>query len=382
MNPFSVFSAHGLALTTTVLAWYKNIPARLIGVFPLFADDICEFPSLIPPGAPELDGFREAYRRVAEEISAAQRFVIEPGTVATAQDVALSKPSSIIKALEFARVPAPLTWMEWSGWAKRSALAAHGIPFPEERGPQPYRVGALLRSDKSGNGFRATIFWNHHDLKEPNMGLHDLVYDGHEGIGSHDVPDGVREEISAMSDSPLNYYNVWKNNPPELEALMRIAMAAGTERSVHFEKLILPFIAFQGPDAALAIAQAHEHDVGEEFPLIVAILILMNTVNGTESRASDLSRLNASRARKGKSPLLEHHTVVMRVPKRLRSRGTAPDDHGSRKAFHWQQGHFKHRTSGDGSRKAYWWSGHYRGDPEKGTARTDHLVRAAPLPKP
>lgn len=95
-------------------------------------------------------------------------------------------------------------------------------------------------------------------------------------------------------------------------------------------------------------------------------IVRINSPHVTERRASDLSKINKKRIKKGNLPLLEHHVIDLsrRVREGLSLSGMV-DEHGRR--LHFRRGHFKVRKTG-----VFWWNEHLAGRKELGTITAEY----------
>ena len=114
----------------------------------MLADDVTEMIQQITH-SDRTDSARHAlpaWREIHAGISAAERYLLDDSVAAAAQNVAFMKPSSILEAIGFARLPHGRVWVEWLEKARKEIVRAHGIPIVEdsETRPQPRRVGFLL----------------------------------------------------------------------------------------------------------------------------------------------------------------------------------------------------------------------------------------------
>jgi len=96
-----------------------------------------------------------------------------------------------------------------------------------------------------------------------------------------------------------------------------------------------------------------QHDVGQEVIFLISALLLLNSRNAVEREAVSYGKLNRSREKKGKPPILDHTVVRLRIPKG--AMGTGSRSLAAR-ASHWVKGHPKFRRTG-----VFWWSPHVRG---------------------
>ena len=86
-----------------------------------------------------------------KRIATAELFVLDPTATEMGVNVFLSKPSSMLAALPFVRLPAPQVWIEFSNTAARAALAKLGNDNQwREGGVFIERTGFLLTEAPGG----------------------------------------------------------------------------------------------------------------------------------------------------------------------------------------------------------------------------------------
>jgi hypothetical protein len=105
-------------------------------------------------------------------------------------------------------------------------------------------------------------------------------------------------------------------------------------------------------------------DVG----ILLGIIMLLNTHNGTRQQPANLDKLNAARAKRRVAALLGYSTVTLHLAGR-RAEGRQWGGTGDAVREHLVRGHFKIRKSG-----IFWWSPHSRGQPNLGTVEKTYKV--------
>lgn len=117
------------------------------------------------------------------------------------------------------------------------------------------------------------------------------------------------------------------------------------------------------------LLQGHINELLIDATLVHAFLVMINSRNMTASTSADLQRLNRSRERSGKLPMLEHKILdvpISRVQRNgLAAQGISPGDIRQ----HWVRGHFKVRKTG-----VFWWAAHRRGDADQGIIRKTYRM--------
>lgn len=334
------------------------------------------------PGTLVDRAFFGSFTNIAKKLQTAQCFLIEKDLANACEEVCMSRPSSIVSALNHTRLPYPVTWIEW---------------HPNERGlltiqndkPAPRRMGCLILSNKEGNKGTAIYMWEHDKKNTPPEYAKYIT----EGDGSELTldPFGIIFDWSGSKDPVMVQYaksigysigeEVWSKKytgrgredyrkslqnsrrwkslshfESEVEAYMELEKTAGI---VPLDECADMFSSFVGP-ALLPGGEMHDNfmqDLEGEFAFTQALILMLNTKNSVVQRnKEDLTKLNKSRARNRKPPLKEFTITNIRLNK-VHAR-TANASGMSREVArrHMVRGHFKLRSSG-----VYWWSAHIRG---------------------
>lgn len=303
----------------------------------------------------------------------AKVYVVDADAAAMAANVSLAKPTSILAALPWIKLPAESVWLEFSNEDLSRAMAALGSP----NATPANTVGRLKRS-----GF---LFTEHHD------GL------AFEYVHAMDVPQqGVVAELSTVrgvfrlhkdaevhveaarevrSQHPVagkvrNLIQLVTNDPQEARANDEIV--ARLQWDDHPD-MLRGLIAIQGAGGNRTRVQADWITEVRRLFLMAALpaLILLNTRNAIAIEPGpSLEKLNRKRTKMGRPPLLEHLLIKLHLSGAQARKAKADGDGGRRLRGALVIGHFKVRETG-----VFWWSQHMRsgrGDPVR---RTTVLTR-------
>ena len=140
---------------------------------------------------------RGGVARFATEVAAAQRFALASSAAGAMGQIARSKPSCIVKAIEVARPSFKTMWIEW-------AVQECGDPRGEVEKATATRMGALLQSSNEAcTRFTCTFAWITADARIVSVcpvGLDvDLL-----GRGTSDIPGfDPKHPASAYAGDPV-----------------------------------------------------------------------------------------------------------------------------------------------------------------------------------
>jgi len=315
---------------------------------------------------------RAVFEEVKRAVASAVRFVLDREVVAAAHLVPEAMPSSILQGLPLCRLPYPTTWFEYAG-NDRPGMVDAGTAIP-------HRVGLLCEAaPESSDEFTAHVIWRNGrkggslelcpvalliDLtpegrlaRDPNLAIQKRGA-GAEGLQRVLLASNQRRNLKIAA------------SPRELEAALALSNRTFFIRSRYFAPLANAVIEQAGAAALEQLLTFSRANAEAEAGLLLGILMLLNTRNGTTRQPADLVKLNAARLKRGTRPLLEHWTVTLRLSA-AQSRALARSGVSAHEMrAHLVRGHFKIRRTG-----IYWWSHHIRGDAKLGAIHKAYRVK-------
>ena len=308
------------------------------------------------PGAWDLKG---------DVCGAAVRYVIDDGAAALTSRTAFAERNTVAECLDLLRFPTTAFWIEWSDAGRTREIARLGASDPLAEFRAAGAAGALVQADESGRRGEISLVWAGEDGDAPGDAngdgatLSPFIIDfdlDDPGFANRPAADAVTRAIRFDDGAALNDiigHARFRLRAPWMAYYKRYARSAA-----EFED-------------ALA---AGLRSIAADFPFIAAFTLVLSARNALNYAPSELSRLNASRAKKGKSPLLEHLTVSLQLDGDTHDGRLPPlpadDRRGPR--LHHVCGHLVRRGSG-----VHWRRAHLRGDPTAGMISTRTIrVRA------
>jgi len=320
------------------------------------------------------DGTRYAacLERIRRRLRQAQAFVLDRDAVAMAANVSLSKPSSIVSALPWIKLPFDSTWIEFSNIEFRDAMTEAGSPNvkPEGTKAEIRKTGFLLR-EKRGviqadyiHLDRAVIGGQTHEL--PDLAPIRLYYTLN---ADPDIDAGVPEIDPARFDPNLvefkirgrmrNRFKLLADDPAELRAEVSLKSRAFWGPHPDMAPIAEAMVKMTGEANTRQLEEYQAEEASRLFSMaILPALILLNCRNAVDVETVPApEKLNKQRILKGKEPLLEHRIVKMHLSearKRSIARlGSAEARRAARGTL--VMGHYKVRKSG-----IFWWRPHAR----------------------
>jgi hypothetical protein len=352
------------------------------------ADDLIAAADRLPRDIPAL---KHQFNYVAGKIRSAQRFVVAQDAREAIRSLLTSRPSSLVTALSFARLPYPVCWFEW-------------VP-PLDAGPihegqkKVAKVGALF--EQIGGPLELGFFtaWKFHAdaaddprFKEypqyraaAQFGISSIAaafdFSNFERAPSMVGKNGwmqrktsaaaTYEQLAAARDDARNSVKWAIKSEAERLALLSIENRClyRIMREIGGDELLL----LAGHIGGGEYVNSAIKDVSDELGHLIATLVLMNSKNCVEVRpVIPPPKLNRARMKAGKAALLPYSTVEITL-NRAASRA-AGESAEAREAMrlHLVRGHFKVRKTG-----VFWWHHFMRGDETQGVvARKAHTITA------
>lgn len=283
----------------------------------------------------------QAYRELAAQISAAQRYALSREAAFLIHSVAQMNAPQVLAALKICRMPFPLMWVEMAFRDRQDYFATIGYTVdPYERSLPPSRLGYLIQqTDEAGQIIDVTLAWKHKHATGPSIGGLSMSINMTERPCIFDAQG--RGEKPFLGDP--KHANQWREIEsriiPELCRFMLPTWHLVGNNEVETERLM--------KDAL--------YDLKAEWRFVVGLLLVLNSRNVVApSEKQEFVKLNKARARNGKPPMLSYRTLNLSLSHVQRNRMGKPGITDLLK--HLVSGHWKVRRTG-----IFWWSPHVRG---------------------
>lgn len=331
---------------------------------------------------PDGTSYDACLERVKRRIRAAQAFVLDRDAVGMAANVAISKPSSIVSALPFVKLPFDPMWLEFSNLEFRDAMAEAGSPnLQHPNTKSEIRKSGFLLSEKLGILQADYVHLDRANVGGRMMEIPDLspvrtffVLDRNADVAQI-VP---KLDPRALDPNNLSgkvhgrmrsHFKLLASDPDELKAAAELK--ARVYWSPHPD--MAPIAAAMRQLVGEAQTTTTEANQGEEatrlfLMAVLPALILINCRNAVDIEVVPApEKLNKQRAQKGKEPLLEHRIVKMHLTatrkRRMGDMASADERRAARATL--VMGHYKVRKTG-----VFWWRPHPRTGRGKPIRRT------------
>lgn len=304
------------------------------------------------------DGWTALFDVAGAKITRGVRFNLSDELIPILVDLARDRPQRVLDALAFARVPHQTTWIEYPFAPLRRYYDSLGFGSDGRTNTgDPVRIGMLIEADVD----RPDSFLTHIAYDQPGqppvLAAAAIRFDGAKSIQSGHIAKYVRESWHA----PASYTAQHPPSEANVEATVAYCRHFSFERAPLWSVMRQEMFQRREEDAEERIFEAGAKDAASEIGLLIATLIMMNTINGIRVADADVSQLNRSRAKSGKPPLLGYSTAHFRLS-RSEQKAIGSFGGGTTKAWHICRGHFKQRKKADGSVSLIWWREHWRGD--------------------
>jgi hypothetical protein len=280
------------------------------------------------------------------------RFVLSDDLTRLCAELAYSKGARNLACADLLHVPAEFLWIEWCNAPWQSVLERCGFPgareYPDQGGG---RRGALVRSSPDGRRGTIRTFWSFGTALEVLASSMEAHFD-------FDTQEGEEPELPDPGRGPgIRVYDGECRREDILGRCFRF----------RYERTWSEYYA----SAGLSVLQneaLRRHVLGTialDIPPLLTFLLLLASRSSLPRYPQSFERLNRSRCRSGKAPLLDH--VEVRAPVLPESLAyTASDRHNLRRSprLHHVRGHLVRRGS-----QLFWRVPHLRGSARSGVIR-------------
>jgi hypothetical protein len=284
--------------------------------------------------------------------SAPIRFVLSDDLTRLCTALAYSKGSRTVACADLIRTPAQAVWIEWSCRPWQNELSLHAISVDDPAYSPGHRRGALLQGSKDGRRGMLRTFWS-------GGTEGDVLASSVETYFDLDTPEGEEPEPPAGRDAST--CRVFDPVHGEADILRRCFR-------FHYEPSWRDYYRDAGlsPDQRGALWRHALGTIALDIPVLLAFFLLLNTRAGLPQSPQTFERLNRSRLKAGKAPLLAHVDVRAPLLPDYRARENAGPAYGRRgPRLHHVRGHLVRRGA-----ELFWRVPHLRGDARLGAVRT------------
>jgi hypothetical protein len=277
------------------------------------------------------------------------RYVLSDELTRMCAALAYSKGARTLSYTDLIYIPAECLWVEWAYAPWRNELDRYGFAPAADDFGNCGRRGALLTASQDGRRGRVRTFWsrgeNEIDVCASSM-FADFDFDG------------------PKSGDDLTHSRALRVSNGQLDA----DSALSTCFSFEFERTWAEY--YDRSQLSATTRQRIEHHslgtIAVDIPLLLAFFLLLNTRVGLPQQKSQLDRLNRSRHRDGKAPLLDHVEVHAPFPSGYFSPRIDSSSSGRRRPrLHHVRGHIVRRRN-----ELFWRVPHLRGNASAGVLKT------------
>ena len=289
---------------------------------------------------------------VIGRLKEASVFVLDPTASAMAANVFFSRPSSILAALGFVRLPASLVWIEYSNIAVRDAFARLGNDNEWVDGSVLIeRTGVLLTQHEGVIEMEAISQFRRSDGERVvELLATRCFFDTTPGMKA--VKTAPVRIDHASTGQAKRYYDMLSRDEKESDAAAELKQRFRHELHSDFDGLIEQL----GIAKVTKAAVGHAGDMRNMFMTqILPGLILMNCRNAVDQETVDAPvKLNKARRAKGKPEIGPYRLIKLKLSPKSRTRYRDSGKSDAQMAAGLVMGHFKTRKTG-----IYWWSPFY-----------------------
>lgn len=247
-----------------------------------------------------------------DELQGCPRFIFDEKAIATAVELTLGRPKILYDSIMNMRIPYPKLWVEWpeTGRARLREVFTPNETINPLR-PLPDKIGFLLRTDETGRKGVVYWAWNvpkdlDYKLNPPNVCPISPYFDLDKDHPQH--------EALLTTFIRANIANIWKDNPVQLDALLKIWRTAEHMPSVPWGTRYMRDLCGSDEKAWFYRTNHFYADVYGEYIMVWAILLLLTSSRKIiEETKIDLSGLNKARVKRKQIPKLDYTRVNMYI---------------------------------------------------------------------
>ncbi len=280
------------------------------------------------------------------------RYVLSDELTRLCAALAYSKGARHLACADLLRVPAERVWVEWCESAWLAELERYGFRHEDKKTANAARRGAWIRSSSDGRRGSIRTFWS---IGETDL---DLLASSMEAYFDLDTEEGEDPDPPDAEVRPALCVSDSANGGTDI---LRRCFRFRYERTWagYYRHAMLD------SEREKAVARHALGTIAADIPVLLAFFLLLSTRTGLPQRMPALDRLNRSRGRAGKAPLLDHIEVLSPV-----LLGSSPASRGgavmARRGprLHHVRGHLVRRGS-----QLFWRVPHLRGNARSGVIR-------------
>ena len=280
------------------------------------------------------------------------RYVLSDDLTRLCTALAYSKGSRTVACTDLLHVPAETVWVEWCEAPWRAELEQYGFGIDAKDSPGSGRRGAFIQSSTDGRRGLVRTFWS--DKDSPL----DVLASSMEAYFDFDTP--VGEDPRPMDGEYRPTVSVSDGKSGDL---LHQCLRFRYERTWddYYRQARCSLASKQ------AIARHALGTIAIDIPVLLAFLMLLGMRSGVSLHPKDYTRLNRSRARAGKTVLLDHVEVHSPLLRPYQFAPAASGDYMGRRArrLHHVRGHLVRRGN-----TIFWRIPHLRGSSRAGSIRT------------
>ena len=279
------------------------------------------------------------------------RYVLHDDVTKLCTELAFEDDTLLGSSIELLRVPAPKLWIEFVESARHNVFSNLGLLNDKAASSSHQRVGLFITSDERGRNGYVEVCWENGDGLSPDVAPFVIEYNFDDEFFS-------KSGFVANDDAciGIDVGNIQSLNPLFRHIRFRLRTQwhryykekAGSD--IRYRELMLLLI----------------NPLLEDVPFFAMFCLLLMSKNALRQQAGDRSRLNRSRERRGRSPLLDHIELTMNLAPFESVPGDATNaELRASPRIHFVRGHLVRRGNA-----IFWRTSHMRGKPEIGSIRS------------
>jgi len=304
------------------------------------------------PGLPLEWGLPSPCHFAVEVLACPLRLVLSDELTRCATLLAYAEGRRLSGCFDLVRVPTEHLWVEWLEAPHVEALNEVKDLTERPHKPSCSRAGVLINASRSGRSGELRKFWCMRDESSYSGAV----------VTEFDLDSSIRPILDVPAFFQGASVGVGIPDEPAIDAILQ-----------HVSYRLDPaWVAYYRAAALSSLEQEHIlrcalGTTAFDLPMLLALFLLYGARQGVSLHRPDLSRLNARRQKRGKTPLLEHVEVTtpLTTPFAAQGQHAHPGRFRQRPRLHHVRGHIARRGS-----TVFWRSPHLRGNERQGVIKS------------
>jgi len=277
------------------------------------------------------------------------RYVLRDDVTELCTKLAFEEDTILGSSIELLRVPASRLWVEFASHARHKVFSSLNRLSDGLEHDQDQRIGLLIASDRDGRKGQIDVFWENLSGLGPDLAPFRIDFDfDDETLSSVANLSGDATELGIEIPDHRMLNPLYRHVRFELRQQWHNYYRQRAASESRFREVL----------------HAAVKPLLEDVPFFATFCLLLISRDALREQHSDRARLNKSRAKRGRAPLLDHVELTINLGEHEHPERTSEGGERTSPRLHFVRGHLVRR--GD---SIHWRTSHMRGTPVIGSIR-------------